>query len=382
MAASAVVVAAAVHTADVSALPPHPPSTVCHCVYASRTFCRIVAECISFNPIRSDNVDVVSSGADPTPPSAPLITPALRVPPAGVAPSSSPPPTHPPIQQPIVISVHNADNEPLCVCSLYASTDRIADTELASTGSSHGAPGASSPVCTVCRHTMRLQPIEPRRTLIAKRLQLSADIIVNRVDTHYLNLNGYAGNGGGGGGDSSSLRRGQDPYTPESIESHSPVPSAGGGQANERCSTFDGARSSSELSLRNGQQRNGFDGYDGVSEAEDMDDENFSQASESGPAEMEINRNTMMGADVPAKKTARVSEAAGGAVSPTRGVSPSALKSRLEDLQSNGVESCLVEAGDVRAADDGAAGGCADGGRREAKTTSTSRACCRYCRIQ
>ena len=67
-------------------------------------------------------------------------------------------------------------------------------------------------ICPRCQNIIKQQPTEHRKTLISKRLTLSNDIIVNRVDTHFLSLSKY------------QTDKQFEPYTPESIESHSPVP--------------------------------------------------------------------------------------------------------------------------------------------------------------
>lgn len=103
---------------------------------------------------------------------------------------------------PISINVTDTENdESVCMCALFASTDNI----LAESNAMIGA------ICSKCRNIIKQQPTEHRKTLISKRLTLANDIIVNRVDTHFLSLNSYV---------SSKC----EPYTPESIESHSPQP--------------------------------------------------------------------------------------------------------------------------------------------------------------
>lgn len=105
-------------------------------------------------------------------------------------------------QPPISINVTDTENdESVCMCALFASSDNI----LAESNAMIGA------ICSKCRNIIKQQPTEHRKTLISKRLTLANDIIVNRVDTHFLSLNSYV---------SSKC----EPYTPESIESHSPQP--------------------------------------------------------------------------------------------------------------------------------------------------------------
>ena len=69
-------------------------------------------------------------------------------------------------------------------------------------------------ICKICRNNIKQQPVE-RLTLVSKRVMLG-DIVVNRIDTQYLSST-YPNM-------PSQLRMLQDPYTPESIESHSPQP--------------------------------------------------------------------------------------------------------------------------------------------------------------
>lgn len=105
-------------------------------------------------------------------------------------------------QPPISINVTDTENdESVCMCALFASSDNI----IAESNTMIGA------ICSKCRNIIKQQPTEHRKTLISKRLTLANDIIVNRVDTHFLSLNSYV---------SSKC----EPYTPESIESHSPQP--------------------------------------------------------------------------------------------------------------------------------------------------------------
>lgn len=159
-----------------------------------------------------------------------------------------------------IINVIDAENEPVCLCSLYASTENELDrrpSDLTKTGT----------ICRVCRNTIKLQPTEHRKTLISKRLTLANDIIVNRVDTHYLNLSAYP----------ACI---PDPYTPESVESHSPMP----------------------------------------------DDDKEENAPPN--ANVELSSDTVEGYDSKVAST-------GSIKSVSRAVSPGQLKSRLEFLQSN-----------------------------------------------
>lgn len=103
----------------------------------------------------------------------------------------------------ISINVTDAENLNVCMCSLYASCDNVLVEQESMIGS----------ICPRCQNIIKQQPTEHRKTLISKRLTLSKDIIVNRVDTHFLSLKTAIDNG-----------KRYEPYTPESIESHSPLP--------------------------------------------------------------------------------------------------------------------------------------------------------------
>lgn len=106
---------------------------------------------------------------------------------------------------PIVsINVTDTDN---CMCPIDLDNDEniCSDNENNKNGNTITL---NERICSQCRNIIKKQPIEHRCTLISKRLMLTNNIIVNRIDTHYLNTfdNRY------------------EPYTPESAESHSPVP--------------------------------------------------------------------------------------------------------------------------------------------------------------
>lgn len=69
-------------------------------------------------------------------------------------------------------------------------------------------------ICKICRNIIKKQPVE-RCTLVSKRTMLG-DVVVNRIDSQYLTSTYTT--------PTSQLRKLRDPYTPESIESHSPQP--------------------------------------------------------------------------------------------------------------------------------------------------------------
>lgn len=124
------------------------------------------------------------------------------------------------VRSPISIHVIDAENLSVCMCSLYNSRNNSDDNLLRAKDS--GSPNLlghllnnatqqtdeTNNICPICRNIIKKQPIE-RRTLISKRLLLANDIIVNRIDSHYLNT-------------FSGINLKQDPYTPESPDFDSP----------------------------------------------------------------------------------------------------------------------------------------------------------------
>lgn len=99
----------------------------------------------------------------------------------------------------VSISVVDTDNLSICMCN---SMDDQINHELID----------GDNICKICRNNIKQQPTE-RLTLVSKRVMLG-DIVVNRIDTQYLSST-YPSM-------PSQLRKLQDPYTPESVESHSP----------------------------------------------------------------------------------------------------------------------------------------------------------------
>uniref|UniRef100_A0A182UB36 inositol-polyphosphate 5-phosphatase n=1 Tax=Anopheles melas TaxID=34690 RepID=A0A182UB36_9DIPT len=137
-------------------------------------------------------------------------------------------------QHPLVsINVFDTDsNLNVCMCALYcnAGGDAGKGAAAARNGDERELAGGGSPtICPNCRNIIKHQPVEHRKTLISRRMMLANDVIVNRIDTHYLNT--YSMPPGGGAGAYSNGAGGQqqqqqqfEPYTPESAESHSPLP--------------------------------------------------------------------------------------------------------------------------------------------------------------
>lgn len=101
----------------------------------------------------------------------------------------------------ISISVVDADNFNVCMCNLMDEQNNQEVVEC-------------DKICKICRNLIKRQPSE-RCTLVSKRVMLG-DVVVSRIDTQYLSSN-YPNL-------PSQIRRLQDPYTPESIESPSPQP--------------------------------------------------------------------------------------------------------------------------------------------------------------
>lgn len=101
----------------------------------------------------------------------------------------------------VSISVVDADNLNVCMCNLMEDQNRHETIE-------------GDKICKICRNIIKQQPTE-RCTLVSKRVMLG-DIVVSRIDTQYLSSN-YSSI-------PAQLRKLQDPYTPESVESHSPQP--------------------------------------------------------------------------------------------------------------------------------------------------------------
>ncbi|XP_049280829.1 uncharacterized protein LOC125762594 [Anopheles funestus] len=138
-------------------------------------------------------------------------------------------------QHPLVsINVFDTDsNLNVCMCALYCNNANDAKAlnaagvkhsrthEQANVGAHVDEIGTavSATICPNCRNMIKHQPIEHRKTLISRRMMLANDVIVNRIDTHYLNTYtmSQASNGTG-------QLHGFEPYTPESAESHSPLP--------------------------------------------------------------------------------------------------------------------------------------------------------------
>lgn len=108
---------------------------------------------------------------------------------------------HQSISPTVSISVVDADNLNICMCNLMSDQNNHETIE-------------GDKICKICRNLIKQQPNE-RFTLVSKKVMLG-NLVVSRIDSHYLSSN-YSNN-------STQLRKLQDPYTPESVESHSPQP--------------------------------------------------------------------------------------------------------------------------------------------------------------
>lgn len=186
----------------------------------------------------------------------------------------------------VSINLTNDENMSVCVCSVYASADNV-----------HAAIDGT--ICPQCQNIIKQQSTDHRKTLISKRLTIANDIIVNRVDMHHLNLN--------------SLHV-QDPYTPESCESHSPFP-------DDKDESRDGSQDRSASS----DERGGDD--DGREVTLDTlvydDDGNLSETIESTEGHAKPLTVKCTDVDCHLYKSRKSG----------RGVSPRQLKSRLENLR-------------------------------------------------
>lgn len=101
----------------------------------------------------------------------------------------------------VSISVVDTDNFNVCMCNLKEDHNNHEMVE-------------GHKICKICRLIIKKKPNE-RCMLISKRT-IFGDIVVNRIDSQYLTSN-YSSS-------FSQMKKLQDPYTPESVESHSPQP--------------------------------------------------------------------------------------------------------------------------------------------------------------
>ncbi|KAH8276948.1 hypothetical protein KR026_002686 [Drosophila bipectinata] len=100
----------------------------------------------------------------------------------------------------ISINIIDSDNICMCLCA-HLSTNNLQFDD---------SGRADETICPMCRNIIKKQPVAHRYKLVSKRLMLTQEIIINRIDTQHLSTD--------------SERLFEDPYTPESTESHSPYP--------------------------------------------------------------------------------------------------------------------------------------------------------------
>lgn len=105
-----------------------------------------------------------------------------------------------PMRPPVSINIVDTDNIPVCMCS------EISNTQIAAIIKNNIL---KTNICPLCHKIIKKQSLEPKYRLISKQLLLSNEIIINRIDTQHL---------------STYFDKNQEPYTPESAESHSPCP--------------------------------------------------------------------------------------------------------------------------------------------------------------
>lgn len=202
------------------------------------------------------------------------------------------------VRSPISIHVIDAENLSVCMCSLYNSRNNSDDNLLRAKDNPNllghllNTPSPTTQqtdetnnICPICRNIIKKQPIE-RRTLISKRLLLANDIIVNRIDSHYLNT-------------FSGINLKQDPYTPESPDFDSPYLESDSSDTNRDND------SSGELRLK-------MDDGDEMRTRPETNPNNLTE-------KVSSNNNNLLNNSIASRTSC--------------GVSPTQLKSRLERLQ-------------------------------------------------
>lgn len=104
----------------------------------------------------------------------------------------------------VSISVIDTDkNLNICMCNPIEVYEGVVEVDMYD---------ESENICPNCRNLIKAQP-SARYSLVSKQTMLG-DVVVNRIDSQYLSST-YSSSG-------SQLRKLRDPYTPESMESHSP----------------------------------------------------------------------------------------------------------------------------------------------------------------
>lgn len=104
----------------------------------------------------------------------------------------------------VSISVVDTDNNlNICMCNAIEVDKSVVMTDI---------DDESENICPNCRNLIKAQP-SARYSLVSKQTMLG-DVTINRIDSQFLSST-YSSSG-------SQLRKFMNPYTPESIESHSP----------------------------------------------------------------------------------------------------------------------------------------------------------------
>lgn len=188
---------------------------------------------------------------------------------------------------PVSINIIDSDNIQVCMCSQISVKDKT------------GSASVDGSICPECQNIIKRQPVEPRYRLISKRLMLTNNIIVNRIDTQHLST--YF----------DITHKRQDPYTPESAESHSPCPELSSSTTTSNDSRSPTADSRQLLKAD--------------SNKEDLQIVDFSDS----------HRKDIKGHGKSSELLANVANCDSTKTQQKGVVSPVQLKSRLEDLQKN-----------------------------------------------
>jgi hypothetical protein len=98
-------------------------------------------------------------------------------------------------QQPPLVSISVVDDDNLNICTCKMSDEKTKE-------------GGNNVACPNCRQS-KCRKLVSRQTMLG-------DVIVNRIDSHFLSST-YSSS-------PSQMRKLKDPYTPESVDSHSPLP--------------------------------------------------------------------------------------------------------------------------------------------------------------
>ncbi|XP_068157792.1 inositol polyphosphate-5-phosphatase A isoform X1 [Drosophila tropicalis] len=106
----------------------------------------------------------------------------------------------------VSINVIDSDNICVCMCAHLSSSNPLSDESNGETIKTEPIEGT---ICPLCCNMIKQQPVTHRYRLLSKRVVLSEDIIVNRIDTQHLSTYYEHAH--------------DDPYTPDS-DSHSPYP--------------------------------------------------------------------------------------------------------------------------------------------------------------